>query len=130
MNILIQGGRIIDPATETDSVGDLYIQDGKIAAINSAPADFSADQTIDAHGQIVCPGLVDMSAHAREPGPSQKGSIKTESSAAVAGGVTTFVTPPTSSPVVDTPAVAELIKDRCQEAGKMRILPMGALTKG
>jgi dihydroorotase len=130
MNILIQGGRIIDPASKMDAVGDLYIQNGKIAGINSQPDNFTADQTIDASGQVVCPGLVDMCAHAREPGPSQKGSINSESAAAVAGGVTTFITPPTTSPVVDSSAVAELIKDRCEEAGRMTIRPMGALTKG
>ncbi|MGB0204512.1 MAG: dihydroorotase [Neptuniibacter sp.] len=130
MNILIQGGRIIDPASEMDAVGDLYIQNGKIAGINTQPEGFTADQTIDASGQVVCPGLVDICAHAREPGPSQKGSINSESAAAVAGGVTTMITPPTTSPVVDSAAVAELIKDRCEEAGRMTIRPMGAMTKG
>ncbi|MGI1671905.1 MAG: dihydroorotase [Neptuniibacter sp.] len=130
MNILIQGGRIIDPSSKMDAVGDLYIQNGKIAGINSQPDNFAADQTMDASGQVVCPGLVDICAHAREPGPSQKGSINSESAAAVAGGVTTFITPPTTSPVVDSSAVAELIKDRCEEAGRMTIRPMGALTKG
>lgn len=130
MNILIQGGRIIDPSSKMDAVGDVYIQNGKIAGINSQPDNFTADQTIDASGQVVCPGLVDICAHAREPGPSQKGSINSESAAAVAGGVTTFITPPTTNPVVDSSAVAELIKDRCEEAGRMTIRPMGALTKG
>lgn len=130
MNILIQGGRIIDPANQIDQTSDLFIVDGKIAALETAPEGFEANQTIDASGQVVCPGLIDLCAHAREPGPSQKGSIKTESAAAVAGGITTLLTPPTTSPVVDSAAVAELIKDRCAEAGKMRILPMGALTRG
>ena len=130
MNILIQNGRIIDPANNIDSLSDLYIQDGKITALGEAPESFSADQTIDATDQVVCPGLVDLCAHVREPGPAQKGSIKTESAAAVAGGITTLITPPTTSPVVDTPAVAELIKDRCHESGKLSIRPMGALTKG
>lgn len=130
MNILIQGGRIIDPANQIDNNLDLYIQDGQISAVGDAPQGFTADQVIDASGQIVCPGLIDLCAHVREPGPAQKGSIKTESAAAVAGGVTTLITPPSTSPVVDTPAVAELIKDRCAEAEKLTILPMGAMTKG
>jgi dihydroorotase len=130
MNILIQGGRIIDPASGTDLVGDLYVQDGKIAGINQAPQGFSAESTLDASGQIVCPGLVDICAHAREPGPAQKGSINSESAAAVAGGITTFISPPTTSPIVDSAAVAEMIIDRCEEAGRMTIHPMGALTKG
>lgn len=130
MNILIQGGRVIDPSSGTDEVADLYIQQGKIAGLNTQPEGFQADQTIDASGQVVCPGLIDICAHAREPGPAQKGSINSESAAAVAGGITTFITPPTTSPVVDSSAVAELIKDRCTEAGRMAIHAMGALTKG
>lgn len=130
MNILIQGGRIIDPANQTDRVADLYLVDGEIAAYDSAPTGFEAEQTINAENQIVCPGLIDLCAHTREPGPAQKGSIKTEAAAAVAGGVTTIVTPPSTNPVIDTRAVAQLIQDRCEEEGKMQILPMGALTKG
>lgn len=130
MNILIQGGRIIDPANQTDRVADLYLVDGEIAAYDSAPEGFEAEQTINAENQIVCPGFIDLCAHTREPGPAQKGSIKTEAAAAVAGGVTTIVTPPSTNPVIDTRAVAQLIQDRCEEEGKMQILPMGALTKG
>lgn len=130
MNILIKNGRIIDPANNVDANTNLFISNGTIAGIGEALDGFTAEQIIDASNQIVCPGLIDICAHAREPGPSQKGSIKTESMAAIAGGITTFITPPTTSPIVDTPAVAELIKDRCAEAGKMTIRPMGALTKG
>ncbi|PIE20872.1 MAG: dihydroorotase [Neptuniibacter caesariensis] len=130
MNILIQNGHVIDPANKIDAQIDIYISDGKIAAVGAQPEGYQPDQIIDASGKIVCPGFVDLSAHTREPGPAQKGSIKTESAAAVAGGITTLLTPPTTSPAIDTPAVAELIRDRCSEAGKMRILPTGALTKG
>ncbi|WP_420554823.1 dihydroorotase [Neptuniibacter marinus] len=129
MNILIKNGRLIDPANKIDSITDLYISNGHIASINTAPEGFVADELIDASDKIVCPGLIDICAHAREPGPSQKGSIKTESMAAVAGGITTMITPPTTNPIIDTPAVAKLIKDRCTEAGKLTIHPMGALTK-
>jgi dihydroorotase len=118
MNILIKNGRVIDPANNVDANTNLFISNGTIAGIGEALDNFTADQIIDASNQIVCPGLIDICAHAREPGPSQKGSIKTESMAAIAGGITTFITPPTTSPIVDTPAVAELIKDRCAEAGK------------
>ncbi|WP_067985188.1 dihydroorotase [Neptuniibacter pectenicola] len=129
MNIHIKGGRLIDPANQIDSLTDLFISNGRIASVGSAPDNFIVDQVIDASNKIVCPGLIDMCAHAREPGPAQKGSIRTESMAAVAGGITTMVTPPTTSPIVDSPAVAKLIKDRCIEAGKITIHPMGALTK-
>jgi len=130
MNIHIKGGRIIDPANQLDQIADLYISDGKISAVGETPNGFVAEKTIDASNKVVCPGLIDLCAHAREPGPSQKGSIKTETMAAVAGGITTMITPPTTSPIIDNSAVAELIKDRCIEAGKMTIKPMGALTKG
>lgn len=130
MMLVIQGGRIIDPANGIDQQADLYVQNGKVAAIGEAPAGFEAQQTIDASGQIVVPGLIDLCAHVREPGYTQKGTIASETGAAVAGGITTLVTPPDSKPIVDTPAVAELILDRAEAAGNARVLPMGALTQG
>lgn len=130
MNILISGGRLIDPANNIDQLAELYISEGRIAAIGEAPAGFVADQQIDARDQVVCPGLIDLCAHLREPGYTQKGSIRSETRAAAAGGVTTLVTPPTTRPVVDNPAVAELIQDRAEAAGSARVLPMGALTLG
>ncbi len=130
MNIKISGGRVIDPANNVDQVCDLYVSGGKIAALGSAPEGFEAEQQIDASGQIVCPGFIDLCAHVREPGFTIKGSIATETQAAVAGGVTMLVTPPTTKPVVDTTAVAELIQERCEDLGKAKVLPMGALTKG
>lgn len=130
MNIKIQGGRVIDPANSIDQVSDLYVMAGKIAALGEAPEGFEADQVIDASEQVVCPGFIDLCAHVREPGFTNKGSIATESAAAVAGGVTTLVTPPTTNPMIDTPAVAELIVERTEDIGKARILPMGALTRG
>ncbi|WP_372830725.1 dihydroorotase [Pontibacterium sp.] len=130
MNIKIQGGRVIDPAQQLDQVTDLYISDGKIAAIGDAPEGFNAEQTIDATGQVVSPGFIDLCAHVREPGYTIKGTLATETQAALAGGVTTLVTPPTTNPVIDTTAVAELILERCEDLGKAKVLPMGALTKG
>ncbi|MGB0466435.1 MAG: dihydroorotase [Pontibacterium sp.] len=130
MNIKIQGGRIIDPAQAFDQVDDLYIRAGKIAAIGKAPEGFEADQVIDASGLVVSPGFIDLCAHIREPGYTIKGSIATETAAAAAGGITTLITPPTTRPVIDTPAVAELIIERTEDLGKARVLPMGALTRG
>lgn len=130
MNIKIQGGRVIDPAQQLDQVTDLYITDGKIAAIGDAPEGFNAEQTINAAGQVICPGFIDLCAHVREPGYTIKGTLATEAQAAIAGGVTTLVTPPTTKPVIDTTAVAELILERCEDLGKAKVLPMGALTRG
>ena len=129
MKLVIQGGRVIDPANNIDQQADLYIQDGKIVALSDAPVGFNADQVLDATGQIVSPGLIDLCAHLREPGYTQKGNIASETRAGAAGGVTTLVTPPNTKPIVDTPAVAELILDRAETAGNARVLPMGALTQ-
>lgn len=126
---VIRGGRVIDPANNLDSSTDLYIQRGKIVGIGSAPEDFTADHEIDAQGQIVCPGLVDLSARLREPGDEHKATIESESRAAAAGGITTLCCPPDTNPVIDTPAVVELIRHRAEEAGYARVVTLGALTK-
>ncbi len=130
VKIKIQGGRVIDPANELDQVTDLYISQGRIQAIGTAPDGFSADQTIDASGKIVCPGFIDLCAHLREPGYTRKGTIASETAAAAAGGITTLCTPPTTKPIADNTAVVDLIQDRAAEAGLARVLPMGALTQG
>ncbi|NVK39686.1 MAG: dihydroorotase [Oceanospirillaceae bacterium] len=130
MNIRITGGRVIDPSQQLDQVTDLYIGAGEIVGIGTAPAGFAAEQTLDANGQVVCPGLVDLCAHVREPGYTHKGSIARETAAAAAGGITTLVTPPTTNPIVDTPAVAQLIQDKARDSGLARVMPMGALTRG
>ncbi|MDG9926463.1 MULTISPECIES: dihydroorotase [unclassified Pseudomonas] len=130
MRSRILGARVIDPASGLDQVRDLYLEGGKIAAFDQAPAGFEADQTIDARGLVASPGLVDLSVALREPGYSRKGSIASETLAAAAGGVTSLCCPPLTKPVLDTSAVAELILDRAQEAGHTKVFPIGALTKG
>lgn len=130
MRIHIQNGHVIDPAQGIDAMMDVFIADGRIAALNQAPAGFSADRTIDASKQIVCPGFVDLCARLREPGAEAKGSISSESRAAAAGGVTTLAVPPDTQPVIDTPAVIELIHQRAEATGSCRVLPIGALTRG
>lgn len=130
MSIKISGGRVIDPANQLDQVLDVYIAENRILAIGDAPDDFVADETIDAKDLIVCPGLIDLCTHLREPGATHKGSIASETAAAAAGGITTCIMLPSTTPVVDTPAVAELIQDRAELAGFARVLPMGALTRG
>lgn len=130
MNILIQGGRLIDPANGIDGLFDLYLQGGCVAAVGQAPTGFIVDQTIDAAGQVVCPGLIDLQAFLAEPGYTQKGNIASETAAAAAGGITTLCCSPVTQPVLDSPAVVRLIGDRAAESGKARVLPLGALTKG
>ncbi|WP_137819314.1 dihydroorotase [Pseudomonas sp. 2FG] len=130
MRIVILGARVIDPASGLDQLGDLYLQDGKIAAIGQAPAGFVAEQSIDAQGLVAAPGLVDLSVALREPGYSRKGSIASETLAAAAGGITSLCCPPLTRPILDTPAVAELILDRARAAGHTKVFPIGALSKG
>ncbi|MDD1621759.1 MAG: dihydroorotase [Methylococcaceae bacterium] len=127
--ILIKNGRIIDPANGIDAVGSLYIGDGKIVSVISAPADFQVDQVIDAEGQIVCPGFVDLSARLREPGHGQKGSILSETLAAASAGVTSLCLPPDTKPCIDSPAVVEYIKDKAENAGYPKVYTIGALTQ-
>ncbi len=129
MRTRILGARLIDPARGRDGVADLYLEDGRIKAIGEAPAGFDAEQRIDARGLVAAPGLVDLCVALREPGYSRKGSIASETLAAAAGGVTSLCCPPLTRPVLDTPAVAELILDRAREAGHCKVFPIGALSR-
>ena len=129
MRIAIRGGRVIDPAQQLDTVTDLFIATGRIVGIGQPPADFVAEQLIDATGRIVCPGLIDLCARLREPGQEHKATIASEARAAAAGGITTVVCPPDTDPVIDEPAVVELIRRRAKAAGQTRVLTLGALTQ-
>ncbi|BFM50534.1 dihydroorotase [Marinomonas sp. THO17] len=130
MKLIVQNGRLIDPSQNLDATLDLFVENQKIVAIGEAPAGFEDAELVDASGKWVLPGLVDLAVALREPGQTQKGSIASEGRAAVAGGVTTLVCPPDTSPIVDTPAVAALIQDKADEAGMANVFPTGALTQG
>jgi dihydroorotase len=128
--IKISGGRLIDPSSCIDDFCDLYIADGRIAAIGEAPDGFSADLELDASNLVVIPGLIDLCARLREPGQEHKATIDSECRAAAANGITTLCCPPDTHPVIDTPAVVELIRHRAQQAGASRVVTLGALTRG
>ena len=130
MNYHIKNGRVIDPANGVDAVQDLFIADGKIAALGKAPDGFSADQTIDASGLVVAPGLVDLSARLREPGYEYKATLESEMQAAMQGGVTTLVCPPDTDPVLDEPGLVEMLKHRARILDQANVHPLGALTMG
>ncbi len=130
MYIEIINGHLIDPRNQVDGPTNVYIQDEQVIAIGKAPAGFKADRTIDASGNIVCPGLVDLSARLREPGQEHKGTIASETRAAAASGITSLCIPPDTNPVIDTPAVVELIHRRNLDAGNCHAYTLGALTKG
>jgi dihydroorotase len=120
-NIHIKNCRLIDPKNGVDSQLDLYIADGRIAAIGAAPAGFTAERTIDAGGQIVCPGLVDLS--------TRLAGIEAELAAAVAGGVTALACPPDTNPPLDEPGLVERLVRRSETLGLARVYPIGALTR-
>jgi dihydroorotase len=130
MKILIKGGRIVDPASKLDAVGDVAIAAGRIVGIQNIPADFLPSKTIDASGLIVAPGLVDLCARLREPGYEHEGMLESELAAAVAGGVTSLVCPPDTDPVLDEPGLVEMLKYRAEKMHQSRVFPLGALTKG
>lgn len=130
MRLAIRNGRVIDPANEVDGTHDLYIANGQIVSLHAPPEGFEADREIDATGQVVCPGLVDVCARLREPGSEHKATIASETAAAAAGGITTLCCPPDTDPVIDTPAVAQLVSQRAARAGSARVVPLGALTQG
>lgn len=129
MKILIQGGRVIDPASGFDEKADVALANGAVVAIKNVANDFVPDQVMDATGCIVMPGLVDLCARLRESGRPRAGELSSERAAAAAGGVTTLVCPPDTTPVLDEAGLVEMLHYRTQLQGGPRVLPLGALTR-
>ena len=127
-NILIKNGRIIDPKNNLDDVLDVLVRDGKIAKVEKGITD-NADTTIDASGLVVTPGLIDLQVHMREPGREDRETIETASRAAIAGGITSAVVMPNTSPVADNQTVIEFILKRARELDLINIYPTGSITK-
>ncbi len=130
MRLTVRGGRVVDPASGVDRITDLHVAKGRVVGLGEAPDGFVPDRVIEAAGQVVCPGLVDLRARLREPGLETKTTIAQETRAAAAGGITTLCCPPDTDPVVDTRAVVELIHQRAARAGMARVEVVGALTQG
>lgn len=139
MKIQIVGGVLLDPVRGTETKGDLFIADGKIAAVRGAqdtrPDGFSAESgsdvsSIDATGMIVAPGLVDVCARLREPGHEHRATLDSEIAAAAAGGVTSLICPPDTDPVLDEPGLVEMLMLRAQRRKGANVYPLGALTVG
>jgi dihydroorotase len=128
-SLWIQNARVIDPAAKRDAVGDLLVDNGKIVASLSATAKKRA-RKIDARGLIACPGLVDIHVHFREPGQTHKETIATGSHCAAAGGFTTVVCMPNTSPVADNSGTIQFIKDAAQRDAVINVLPTGCITVG
>jgi dihydroorotase len=129
--LLLIGGRVIDPANHRDAVADLLIQDGKISAIGpEAKAKCPPDaERMDVTGNVVCPGLIDLHVHLREPGQTAKETIATGTAAAARGGFTTVVCMPNTSPAIDNAGTVALIQNIAAEHGRVNVLVAGAITK-
>ncbi len=128
-SLFIRGGRIIDPASGRDEIGDLLILDGRIAESTARPADSSVPM-IDARGLIVAPGLIDMHVHLREPGGSQKETIATGTRAAAAGGFTSLLAMPNTNPPADGPHTIALMSQRARETACVNVFTTGCITVG
>jgi dihydroorotase len=129
MNYLrIMHGRVIDPAQGIDRVDDVWIEGEKLLGVGPRP-NLVAHKTIDATGLIVCPGLIDMHVHLREPGQEEDETIATGAQAAVRGGITSVACMPNTQPAIDNQAAAEFVYLLAERAGLANVFPIGAVTK-
>jgi dihydroorotase len=126
---LITGGRVIDPSQRLDTVTDVWLHGDKVLHLGSRP-DLCADQTINAVGKIVTPGLIDVHVHLREPGREEDETIATGAAAALAGGVTSVACMPNTEPAIDNQASAEFVVLQAKRARQAHVFPIGAVTKG
>jgi dihydroorotase len=130
-SLLITGGRVVDPSQRLEAVADVLILDGKVSAVGQglaaqAPGDIPR---IDATGMVVCPGLIDLHAHLREPGQSAKETIASGTAAAARGGFTSVVCMPNTSPAIDNAGTVALIRERAQRESKINVFVAGAITR-
>lgn len=134
MRILIKGGRVIDPKTDTDRVLDIYIEDGVIEEVGENLSRDFEDLTelteIDASGKVVAPGLVDMHCHLRDPGQEYKEDIESGTKAAAMGGFTSIACMPNTTPPIDNGPMAEYVINRAAQVGRVNVYPIGAVTRG
>jgi dihydroorotase len=128
-SLLLTGGRVIDPANHFDAIADILIANGKISAIGknlSAPVNV---EKFSATGKIVCPGLIDLHVHLREPGQTAKENLATGTAAAARGGFTSIVCMPNTSPSIDNAGTVALIRERAAREGVVNVFVAGAITK-
>ncbi|HCJ66150.1 MAG TPA: dihydroorotase [Elusimicrobia bacterium] len=133
MKLLVKSGRVIDPASKTNRITDILVEDSKIVSIGKPSAisqQPSAIKVIDAKGKIVIPGLIDMHTHLREPGHEEEETIATGTRAAAKGGITTVCCMPNTHPVIDDQTTVEFILLKAKNEGVVNVLPIGAITKG
>src|SRR6266850_1076175 len=128
-SLLLTGGRVIDPANRFDAVADVLILEGKIAAVGPEAAKTAAPNIVrkEVDGQVVCPGLIDLHVHLREPGQSAKETIATGTAAAARGGFTSIVCMPNTSPPIDNPGTVALIREKALREGVVNVFVTGAI---
>jgi dihydroorotase len=127
--IVIRGGRLVDPATNRDEVGDILIVDGVIREIGP---DLSVDEAevVDAEGMIVSPAWIDVHVHLRQPGFDEKETVATGTDAAVAGGFSAVACMPNTKPALDSPEVIGALLEDARQNGKAHVYPIASITKG
>jgi dihydroorotase len=131
MSLHIRNGSVVEATGSADRKVDIYLQNGKIVGLGSAPNGFRADQVIDANNHLILPGLIDIQARLRDPGQPEKANIASETEAAVKNGITGLCIPPDTQPPIDNSATVELIHHRNEMFGhQARVYPIGALTRG
>src|SRR3989454_2171815 len=130
-SLLLTGGRVIDPANRLDGPAEVLLRDGKVAAVgpNLARQASAETQRLDVTGRVVCPGLIDLHVHLREPGQSAKETIATGTQAAARGGFTSLVCMPNTSPAIDNSGTVALIHERAAQQGVVNVFVTGAITK-
>ena len=128
MDISIHDGHLVDPANGVNQVIDIHISENRIKTIGARHHDFKPERVIDAKGHYIFPGIVDLCARLREPGEEHKATILSETCAAASAGITSLVCPPDTLPVIETPGMVHMIRDRASAAGFSDIYPLGALT--
>lgn len=129
MNLLLKGGRVVDPSRRLDAELDVLIEDGTIAQVGEK-LKARGGETLDASGLVVCPGFIDLHTHLREPGREDKETIATGTRAAAAGGFTAVCAMPNTEPVNDSAGITRAILERAAAEGVVRVWPIGAITKG
>src|SRR5689334_24743163 len=131
-SLLLSGGRVIDPVNDVDAQADLLIENGKVAAVGAeASRKAKPDvERVDVAGLVVCPGLIDLHVHLREPGQTAKETIATGTAAAARGGFTSVVCMPNTSPTIDNSGTVALIHERAAKQGLVNVFVAGAITKG
>jgi dihydroorotase len=128
--LLIKGGRLVDPSQRLDAIGDLLLQDGKVAAVGGTIAAPAGATVVDAAGMVVAPGLIDVHVHLREPGREDVETVATGAHAAAAGGFTAVCAMPNTKPVTDNQATVGFVKRQGEAAGFARVYPYGAISVG